>query len=186
MLAPSRLYTSTVSTVLYAIGIINFSSTCVINLTIRCYYFCLKQSYFLKLLIYLYLALLGLHRCVVFSLVALSECYSLLWCVGFSPLWFLLLQSIGLQAPEFPQLQHMGSIAAVLWLQSMGSIVLAHGLSCFVACGIFSDQGLNPCLLHWQADSSSLSHKGNLKARKMFILTHIITISSALQSLIQI
>ena len=28
-----------------------------------------------------------------------------------------------------------------------------HGLSCFVGCGIFPDQGLNPCPLHWQADS---------------------------------
>ena len=30
---------------------------------------------------------------------------------------------------------------------------MAHGLSCSVACGIFPDQGLNPCALHWQADS---------------------------------
>ena len=27
------------------------------------------------------------------------------------------------------------------------------GLSCSTACGIFPDQGLNPCLLHWQVDS---------------------------------
>ena len=26
--------------------------------------------------------------------------------------------------------------------------------------GIFPDQGLNPCLLHWQVDSLSLSHQG--------------------------
>ena len=30
-----------------------------------------------------------------------------------------------------------------------------------VACGIFPDQGLNPCLLHWQADSLPLSHQGS-------------------------
>ena len=30
---------------------------------------------------------------------------------------------------------------------------MAHGLSCSAACGIFPDQGLNPCPLHWQADS---------------------------------
>ena len=35
----------------------------------------------------------------------------------------------------------------------------AHGLSCFAACGIFPDQGSNPCLLHWQADSLPLSHQ---------------------------
>ena len=33
------------------------------------------------------------------------------------------------------------------------SAVGAHGLSCSVACGIFPDQGSNPCPLHWQADS---------------------------------
>ena len=30
---------------------------------------------------------------------------------------------------------------------------MAHGLSCSTACGIFPDQGSNPCPLHWQADS---------------------------------
>ena len=30
-----------------------------------------------------------------------------------------------------------------------------------LACGIFPDQGLNPCLLHWQADSLPLSHQGS-------------------------
>ena len=34
----------------------------------------------------------------------------------------------------------------------------AHKLSCSVACGIFPDQGLNLCLLNWQADSLPLSH----------------------------
>ena len=34
-----------------------------------------------------------------------------------------------------------------------GSVVVAHGLSCSAACGIFPDQGSNPCLLHWQVDS---------------------------------
>ena len=36
-----------------------------------------------------------------------------------------------------------------------GSVVVAHGLSCSVACGIFPDQGSNPCPLHWQADSTT-------------------------------
>ena len=34
-----------------------------------------------------------------------------------------------------------------------GSVVVAHGPSCSAACGIFPDQGSNPCPLHWQADS---------------------------------
>ena len=33
------------------------------------------------------------------------------------------------------------------------SVVVAHGLSCSKACGIFPDQGPNPCPLHWQVDS---------------------------------
>ena len=32
-------------------------------------------------------------------------------------------------------------------------VVVGQGLSCSAACGIFPYQGLNPCLLHWQADS---------------------------------
>ena len=42
-----------------------------------------------------------------------------------------------------------------------GSVVVAHGLSCSAACGIFPDQGLNPCPLHWQADSQPLRHQGS-------------------------
>ena len=41
-----------------------------------------------------------------------------------------------------------------------GSLAVAHWLGCSKACGIFPDQGLNPCLLHWQADSLPLSHQG--------------------------
>ena len=36
---------------------------------------------------------------------------------------------------------------------------MAHGLSCSAACGIFPDQGSNPCPLHWQADSQPLLHQ---------------------------
>ena len=43
-----------------------------------------------------------------------------------------------------------------------GSVVVAHGPSCSVACGIFPDQGSNPCPLHWQADSQPLHHQGSL------------------------
>jgi len=53
----------------------------------------------------------------------------------------------------------VGPVFAAPGLQSTGSIVVMHGLSCSVACVIFPDQGLNPCLLHWQVDSFSLSHQ---------------------------
>ena len=42
-----------------------------------------------------------------------------------------------------------------------GSVVVAHGPSCSVACGIFPDQGSNPCPLHWQTDSQPLRHQGS-------------------------
>ena len=45
------------------------------------------------------------------------------------------------------------SIVAALSLWNMGSVVVACGLSCPAACGIFLDQGSNLCFLHWQADS---------------------------------
>ena len=58
------------------------------------------------------------------------------------------------------QLWHVGPVFVAPGLQSTGSIVVAHGLSCSVACGIFTDQGLNPHLLHSQVDSLPLSHQG--------------------------
>ena len=42
-----------------------------------------------------------------------------------------------------------------------GSVAVAHGPSCSAACGIFPDQGSNPCALHWQADSQPLRHQGS-------------------------
>ena len=41
------------------------------------------------------------------------------------------------------------------------SVVVTHGLSCPVACGVFPDQGWNPCPLHWQVDSYPLYHQGS-------------------------
>lgn len=38
---------------------------------------------------------------------------------------------------------------------------MAHQLSCSAACGILLDQGPNPSLLHWQADSYLLLHQGS-------------------------
>ena len=42
-----------------------------------------------------------------------------------------------------------------------GSVSVAHGPSRSAACGIFPDQGWNPCPLHWQADSQPLRHQGS-------------------------
>ena len=67
------------------------------------------------------------------SLVAASRGYFSLRYVGFSLRWLLLLGSPG--------------------SRYVGSVVVTHGLSCSVACGIFLAQVSNPCPLHWQADS---------------------------------
>ena len=42
-----------------------------------------------------------------------------------------------------------------------GSVVVSHGPICSAACGIFPNQGSNPCPLHWQADSQPLRHRGS-------------------------
>ena len=102
---------------------------------------------FLIVQFYLFLMELGLHCCVGLSLVAVA-CFSL-W-------WFLLLWSTGLWASVMAA---GGSILGAPRLWSSGSIVVVHGLSCSTACGIFLDQGSNPCLLHWQVDSVPLSHQ---------------------------
>ena len=75
------------------------------------------------------------------SLVAASGGHSSLRCAGLSLSRPLLLWSTG--------------------SRRAGSVVVAHGPSCSAACGIFPDQGLNPCPLHWQADSQPLHHQGS-------------------------
>ena len=56
-------------------------------------------------------------------------------------------------------LSSWASAVAAPRLQSTGSVVATHGLSCSMRCGTFSDQELNPCVLHWQTDSLPLSHQ---------------------------
>ena len=75
------------------------------------------------------------------SLVVASGGHSSSWCAGLSLLRPLLLQSTG--------------------SRRAGSVIVAQGPSCSAACGIFPDQGSNPCPLHWQADSQQLRHQGS-------------------------
>ena len=63
--------------------------------------------------------------------------------------WASLVQSAGFRARR-PQS-----------LKIKGSVVVDSGLSCSGACGIFPQQGLNPCFLHRQADSYSLYPQGH-------------------------
>ena len=53
------------------------------------------------------------------------------------------------------------SLVMVCGLRSSGSRALEHRLSSCGTCGIFWNQGLNPRLLHWEADSWPLSHQGS-------------------------
>ena len=83
-----------------------------------------------------------------------------MWCTGFSLRWLLLLQSTGSRCAGFSSchVQARGSVVVARELCSTGSVVVVHRLSCSVACGIFPDQGLNPCPLQRQADSYPLHH----------------------------
>ena len=96
--------------------------------------------FFLILFIYLWL-------CWVFisvrglSPVVASGGHSSLRCAGLSPSRPLLLRSTG--------------------SRRAGSAIMTHGPSRSAACGIFPDQGSNPCPLHWQADSQPLRHQGS-------------------------
>ena len=96
--------------------------------------------FFLNLFIYFWV-------CWVFisvrglSLVAASGGHSSSRCAGLSLSRPLLLQSTG--------------------SRRAGSVVVAHGPSCSATCGIFPDQGSNPCPLDWQAYSQPLRHQGS-------------------------
>ena len=50
-----------------------------------------------------------------------------------------------------------------------GSVIVAHGPSCSAACGIFPEQGSNPCPLHRQADSQPLRHQGSPRYSFLFL-----------------
>ena len=68
-----------------------------------------------------------------------------------------LLSSCSTQASRGSEFSCRGTWA----LGAQASVVVACRLSCPVACGIFPDQGSNSYPLHWQADSSPLSHQGS-------------------------
>ena len=101
-----------------------------------------RWCFFLQFILFLFLAVLDLPCCSSFSLVAASGGDSLVAMCG------LLIAAASLIAE--PR----------LW-STWASLVEVHGLSCPAACGIFLDQGLNPGLLPWQADSLPLSHYGS-------------------------
>ena len=99
----------------------------------------------------LFLAVLGLCCCSSSSLVAAGG--------GSSPAVVPgLLTAVAALVGRRLEGTH-ASVAAVSSLQSTASIVVVRRLSCSTTHGTFLDQGLNPCLLHWEADSLPLSHQ---------------------------
>ena len=107
-----------------------------------------RSFFFLILFIYLfiYLWLFWVFVSVRgLSLVVASGDHSSSRCAGLSLSRPLLLRSTG--------------------SRRAGSAIVAHGPSRSAACGIFPDQGSNPCPLHWQADSQPLRHQGSLRQR---------------------
>ena len=114
--------------------------------------------YFIYLCIYFWLrwVFIAARR---LSLVAASRGYSSLRYAGFSLQWLLLLLSTGSRRTGFNSCGAWASVAVARGLYSAGSVVVAHGLSCSAACGIFPSQGLNLCPLHWQVDSQPLHHQ---------------------------
>ena len=106
------------------------------------FFFFLTFSLFLSFFLSLWLC------CVFVSVRGLSSS-----CSKQGPL-FIAVRGLSLSRPL--PLRGTGSRRA-------GSVIVAHRPSCSAACGIFPDQGLNPCPLNWQADSQPLCHQGSPK-----------------------
>ena len=129
----------------------NIYCGCIITIFFCFFFFFLNITYkFIFWLCWVFVSVRGL------SLVAASVGHSSSRCAGLSPSWPLLLRSTG--------------------SSRAGSVVVAHRLSCSAACGIFPDQGSNPCPLHRQADSQPLRHQGSpflllFKYVKVFFLS---------------
>ena len=109
-------------------GSCTWRHTWILPIVFFCFFF--KPTFFFLnyyLFIYLFLAVLGLRFCARAS----SSCGK--W----GPLF------IAVHGPHYRglSLRSTGSRRA-------GSVVVAHGPSCSAACGIFPDQGSNPCPLH--------------------------------------
>ena len=92
-------------------------------------------------LFYLFLAVLGL-RC---------------WARAFSSCGERGLLFIAVRGLLITVASRCGAWALGVW----ASVVVPRGLSGSAACGIFLDQGSNPCPLHWQAHSQPLHHPGS-------------------------
>ena len=104
-----------------------------------------SSSFFLKFLfIYSFSAVLSLCCSEGFPLAVVS---------GGCSLVVVLLIAMAFSCCTTWALGAQALVVAARGMSSCGSTVVPSGLNCSKACGIFPDQGLKLCLLHWQADS---------------------------------
>ena len=116
---------------------------------------CLIYFYFIFYFFYiLFLAVLGLRFCVR----AFSSCGER------GPLFIAVCRPLTIAA----------SLVAEHRLQTRRLSSCGSRASCSAACGIFPDQGSNPCPLHWQAESQPLRHQGSPVGR--FLITVSISV----------
>ena len=117
--------------------------------------------HFLKIFfIDLFLAMLGLHCCMRFSVVATSGGYSL---VAVHKRLTCGLSSCRAWVPGHEGLSSCGTWAQYLQFpdsRAQAQQLWHTDLVASLACGLFLNQKSNPCLLHWQVDSLPLSHQG--------------------------
>ena len=114
-----------------------------------CWFILAHTFFFFLIFIYLWLCWV-VASAQGLSLVVASGGHSSSRCAGLSLSRPLLLRSTG--------------------SRRAGSVVVAHGPSCSAARGIVPDQGLNPCPLHWQADSQPLRHQGSPGTHSLILM----------------
>ena len=121
-------------------------SLIILNWKLHSFFFFFSNLFIYFCLCWVFVSVRGL------SLVVASEGRSSSRCRGLSLSRPLLLRSTG--------------------SRSAGSVIVAQGPNCSAACGIFPDQGSNPCSLHWQADSEPLRHQGSPKLHSCYYSLH--------------
>ena len=103
--------------------------------------------------LFLFLAVLGLHCCAGFPLVATSRGCSLVAVLRLS------IAAASLTEHRLHKsLGRVGCSSCSSRVLELRLIVVVPGFRCSSSCAIFPDQRPNLCLLHWQADSLPLSH----------------------------
>ena len=85
---------------------------------------------------------------------------------------FLQLQQAVLLSSVHRLLTAVASLVSEHGRWDTGSVVVVDRLSCSTACGVIPDQGSNPCLLRWQADSLPLSPQGSPHSYFFIIQSH--------------